>query len=51
MGLLEELNYVRFVFFNIFFYEKCRDSTWYLPWKCMEERHGKVRISWFGLTN
>ncbi|QSL65369.1 hypothetical protein MERGE_002679 [Pneumocystis wakefieldiae] len=26
MGLLEELNY-------------CRDSTWYLPWKCMEERH------------
>ncbi|EMR10582.1 hypothetical protein PNEG_01287 [Pneumocystis murina B123] len=26
MKLLEELNY-------------CRENTWYLPWKCVEERH------------
>ncbi|KTW25594.1 hypothetical protein T552_03455 [Pneumocystis carinii B80] len=28
MKILEELNY-------------CRENTWYLPWKCVEERHGE----------
>ncbi|KAG5513661.1 hypothetical protein PMAC_000699 [Pneumocystis sp. 'macacae'] len=28
MSLLEELNY-------------CRENSWYLPWKCNEERHSR----------